>query len=253
MSGIQNQISDQTNQAIALLGGATAHSYSAVSLNASPMALDPQNAEASLPFSDLTEVGARSNAESTSQSLEKLLVDPSTPAVTSRPVSSNAPEELSELPNSFVQADSQNPELMSRFEGSLLDDEGAFGAQQTGFPGGTLIADESPEILANGGLGFSLLDFIEQAVAQAETSQQEFGDTLDGSRQSEFREFLMDTAVELLDPIAEPVLGADYYAKSAEVLNGLMDVAAQPIGSTALSQVGHLFADSREELSAYLG
>ncbi len=61
------------------------------------------------------------------------------------------------------------------------------------------------------------------------------------------------TGVELLDPIAEPLLGVDYYAKSAEVLNGLLDAVAQPIGSIALPQVGPLLADPREELSAYLG
>lgn len=253
MSGIQNQISDQTNQAIALLGGATAQSYSAVGLNTSPAALGLQNVGASLHFSDLIDVSARNNAESTSQSLERLFIDPSIPVVTSQPVSSSTAEELSELPNSYVQPVIQNPELISRFEDSSLDDEGVFGAQQTGFPGGSLIADESPEILANGGLGFSLLDFIEQAIAQSETSQQEFGDTLDGSHQNEFREFLMDTGMELLDPIAEPLLGVDYYAKSAEVLNGLMDAVAQPIGSIALPQVGPLLADPREELSAYLG
>ena len=284
MSGIKNQISDQTIQAVALLGGATAQSYSAVSLNVSPVAPDLQHADASLPTPDPTDKSAGSDTESTLQSLEKLFIDTFSPVVTSRPVSSNTPEELIELPNGFVQPDIQNPELMSRFEGSSLEDEGTFGIQQTGFSGTTLITDELPEALGTVGTGFSLLDFIEQAIAQAEASQQEFGETFDGGRQGEFRELLVDTGmavgsgireflqenvagvgrelvsssidamgVEFLDSTADPLLNVDYYAKSAEVLNGLLDYAAQPIGSIALPQVGPLLADPREELSAYLG
>ena len=72
MSGIQNQISDQTIQAVALLGGATAQSYSAVSLNVSLVAPDLQHADASLPTPDSTDKSAGSDTESTLQSLEKL-------------------------------------------------------------------------------------------------------------------------------------------------------------------------------------
>ncbi|WP_275270687.1 hypothetical protein [Limnobacter sp. P1] len=222
MSGIQNQVSDQTNQAIALLGGATAQSYSAVSLNVSPVTLNLPNADESLPFYELIDISVQSNAESTSQSLERLLFDSHTTVVTLRSVFSNTSEEPSELPNGFVGSDVQNPELLSRFEGSSLEDESTFGIQQSGFSSASLIADESLETLTTGGAGFSLLDFIEQAVAQAEASQPEFSDTFDGGWQGEFRELLMDAV-------------------------------AQPIGSIALPQAGPLLADPREELSAYLG
>jgi len=57
----------------------------------------------------------------------------------------------------------------------------------------------------------------------------------------------------LLDPIADPLLSVDYYAKSGEVLNGVMDAVVQPIGSISAPRVGPLLADPREELSAYLG
>src|SRR3546814_9683206 len=61
--------------------------------------------------------------------------------------------------------------------------------------GTTLITDELPEALGTVGTGFSLLDFIEQTIAQAEASQQEFGETFDGGRQGEFRELLVDTEI----------------------------------------------------------
>ena len=141
MSGIQNQVSDQTNQAIALLGGATAQSYSAVSLNVSPVTLNLPNADESLPFYELIDISVQSNAESTSQSLERLLFDSHTTVVTLRSVFSNTSEEPSELPNGFVGSDVQNPELLSRFEGSSLEDESTFGIQQSGFSSASLIDD----------------------------------------------------------------------------------------------------------------
>jgi len=184
--------------------------------------LNLPNADESLPFYELIDISVQSNAESTSQSLERLLFDSHTTVVTLRSVFSNTSEEPSELPNGFVGSDVQNPELLSRFEGSSLEDESTFGIQQSGFSSASLIADESLETLTTGGAGFSLLDFIEQAVAQAEASQPEFSDTFDGGWQGEFRELLMDAV-------------------------------AQPIGSIALPQAGPLLADPREELSAYLG
>lgn len=284
MSGIQHQISDQTNQAIALLGGATAQSYNVVSLNVSPATLDLQHADADLSSSELTEKSPGIHSEAASLSLEKLFVDTSAPLPTARPLPLSASEELNESSSGFVEPEVQNPELMSRFEGSSLDDEGSLGILQAGVLATTLGSDESAETMSTGSMTFSLLDFIEQAIAQAEASQQEFGETFDGSRQGEFRELLVDagrelgsgvreflqdnvagtgrellsstidaTGVTLLDPIADPLLSVDYYAKSGEVLNGVMDAVVQPIGSISAPRVGPLLADPREELSAYLG
>lgn len=284
MSGINHQISDQTIQAIALLGGATAQSYSAVSLNVSPLALDSQEVDASAPSFPFTDKSTRSETEVASQSLEKFVTDASAPLLAGRSTTLNVTEELSALPGDLVEPDIQNPELMSRFEDSTVESEGSSGVQQIALSGTTLIADDSIEAPSSVSAGFSLLDFIEQAIAQAEASQQEFDETFDGSRQGEFRELLVDTGtavgsgireflqenvagvgrdlltssidtagVELLDPIADPLLNINYYEKSAEVLNGLLDAVAQPIGSIALPQAGPLLADPREELSAYIG
>ncbi len=285
MSGVHNQISDQTNQAIALLGGATAQSYNAVSLNASPVSLDSRQLDTGSPLSYLAEKNARSDIEIASQSLEKFVADTPAPSLVVRPSILNVAEELSERPDTLLATDTQNPELMSRFEGAFQGEESGAVFQQTGSsPAASLSADDSSDALTTNSAGFSLLDFIEQAIAQAEASQQEFDETFDGSRQGEFRELLVDAGTalgsgvreflqenvagvgrelvsssidamgeEFLDSTADPLLNVDYYAKSAEVLNGLLDYAAQPIGSIALPQVGPLLADPREELSAYLG
>lgn len=284
MSGIQHQISDQTNQAIALLAGATAQSYNVVSLNISRTTPDLQYAVADLSSSESTEKSLAIHSEAALQSLEKLFVDTSAPLPTARPLPFSASEELSESPSGFVGPEVQNPELMSRFEDSSLDGEGSLGILQAGVLATTLGSDESTETMSTGSTTFSLLDFIEQAIAQAEASRQEFGETFDGSRQGEFRELLVDagrelgsgvreflqdnvagtgrellsstidaTGLGLLDPIADPLLSVDYYAKSGEVLNGVMDAVVQPIGSISGPRVGPLLADPREELSAYLG
>jgi hypothetical protein len=285
MSGVHNQISDQTIQAIALLGGATAQSYGAVSLNVSQATLDSLPLDPGTPPSYLAHKNTRSDVEVTSQSSEKFVADTSAPSLIARPSILNVMEELSELPDTLLASDTQNPELMSRFEGAFQGEETGAVAQQIGLsPGAPLSAEESSEALTTNSAGFSLLDFIEQAIAQAEASQQEFDDTFDGSRQGEFRELIVDTGtglgsgvreflqenvagsgrdllsssidatgVEFLDSTADPLLNIDYYAKSAEVLNGLLDSVAQPIGSIVLPQLGPLLADPREELSAYLG
>ena len=267
------------------MGGASAQSYSAVSLNVSQVALGSEEADTSAPFSPVTDTSTQSDTEITSQSFERLVTDASAPLFIARSSILNVAEELSEPPSISVEPDMQNPELMSRFEDAFEEDEGGAVAQPTGAALGTsLISEDSSEALSPGSVGFSLLDFIEQAIAQAQASQQEFDETFDGSRQGEFRELLVDTGaavdsgireflqeniaglgrdllsssinaagVEFLEPIADPLLNIDYYAKSAEVLNGLLDSAAQPIGSIALPRVGPLLADPREELSAYLG
>lgn len=284
MSGIQSQVSDQTNQSIAILGGATAQSYGAVSLNALPIVPDSQNADVGSPFANVTDTSIRSDSATISQTPEKFFVDTSASFANVRTAASNLPEDLSESPDSFIESNIENPDLISRFESSALEDEGLPNVQQTVVPGSTLNAEDPLDVIEPGGSVFSLLDFIEQAIAQAEASQQEFGDTFDGSRQGEFRELLVDTGmalgseirdflqenvagvgrellsdsidatgVELLGSTAEPLLAIDYYAKSAEVLNGLMEAVGQPIGSISLPQLGPLLADPREELSAYLG
>lgn len=285
MSDVHNEISDQTNQSIAILGGATAQSYSAVSLNASLAAFEAQQAEMSTSLAYVNDKSNRSDTQITSQPLEKFIGDIPAALLTSRLSPLNIAEDLSELPDALVGADIQNPELMSRFEGAFQEDESGSVVQQNSPPSSVLSsADNSSEILSTGSAGFSLLDFIEQVISQAQASQQEFDETFDGSRQGEFRELLVDTGsalgsgireffqenvagsgrdllsssidatgVEFLDPIADPLLSVDYYAMSAEVLNGMLDAVAQPIGSIALPQLGPLLADPREELSAYIG
>jgi hypothetical protein len=284
MSGIQYQTSYQTNQAVALLGGSTAQSYRTVSLNASPAAFDVLNTAASLPTSDLPNKSPRAEGDANTQALERLIVDTSVQLVPVRLSALNIPEELSELPVSLAEPDTQNAELISRFQSISQEDESSTGVLQTVLTGNSVGTDEVQESIATAGTGFSLLDFIEQTIAQAEASQQEFETTFDGSRQGEVRELLIDagmeldsgvrgflqdniagatrgvlssaidaTGVELLDSIAGPALSIDFYAKSAEMLNGLIDTVAQPIGSIALPQAGPLLASPREELAAYLG
>ncbi|WP_394673664.1 hypothetical protein [Limnobacter sp.] len=284
MSGIKDQITDQTNHAVALLGGATAQSYSVVSLNALSAALDVANAGSGLAQLETTIKSIQSEVEYTSQAVDNSFVDSSLGQQSNRFASLTMNDELSDLPSGFVGMGIQNPELMSRFDEFSVENESDFDAQQSDLPGAALSPEDSSESLASDVNGFSFFGFIEQAIAQAEASQQDFGDTFDGSRQGEFREFLVNTGMELdsgvrgflqenvagvgrdllssaidatgvdvLDPVADPLLSVDYYAKSAEVLNGLMESVVQPIGSIALPQLGPLLADPREELSAYLG
>ncbi|WP_159568372.1 hypothetical protein [Limnobacter sp. 130] len=284
MSGIRDQITDQTNHAVALLGGATAQSYSVVSLNTLSAALDVPDAGSGLAQLETTIKSIQSEVEYTSHAVDKSFVDSSLGQQSNRFASLTMNDELSDLPSGFVGMGIQNPELMSRFDEFSVENESDFDAQQLESPGAALSPEDSSEGLASDVNGFSFFDFIEQAIAQAEASQQDFGDTFDGSRQGEFREFLVNTGMELdsgvrgflqenvagvgrdllssaidatgvdvLDPVADPLLSVDYYAKSAEVLNSLMDAVAQPIGSIALPQLGPLLADPREELSAYLG
>ncbi len=282
MGVIKYRASHQTNQAVALLGGATGQSYRTVSLNASPAVFEVTSAGAGMASSDLLRKSSGAHSEAGSQLPDKPLPDTSVQFMSSKFLSMTVLEDQIEQPKGLIDSKTQNSELMSRFENISFGADSSTEVGQTAFPVVSTNADDGQELTAIAGNGFSLLDFIEQAIAQAEASQQQFETTFDGSRQGEFREllvglgtqsgaavreFLQDniagsgrdllsstvdaTGVDLLEPVVSPVLNIDYYARSAELLNGVIETVVQPIGSVAVPQLGPLLANPREELSAY--
>lgn len=238
MSGISNNFhdSDRANQAIALLGGATAQSYNSVSLNFVPAFADLLTLDKDYTAVEPTDQWPGNVVgDSTWFSVEKQLMDSVSDTTELLPSLGLNSDDGKIQSVDINQQPSQDPELMSRYEESLGESSGGLsGLVQTGNASANSDSEATTELVGGGAIGFSLFDFIEQAVAQAQEPQDEFPEAFDGSRQGEFRELVVDTSAE-----------------SVELLNGLLGTLALPIGSVALPQVGPLIAAPHEELLAY--
>ena len=214
MSGFSRNIynPDRTTQAVALLGGATAHSYSSLSLHhliANPdIALNIED-----PYlKQGNREALQASGESASSLLERAVFD----SGNATPFASVPQQLILDELVAFdsVQDLSATKDMLSMFDDGTLDSADLQTLQ--GFE-----SDAEPDLASlaelpePGNQAFSLLDFIEQAVAEAETSQDQFAN--------------------VLDPTTEPLLGTDYYADSIAVINGLLDSFIQPIGSFSTS------------------
>lgn len=222
MSGFSQNIysPDRTTQAIALLGGATANSYNSLSLlNASVNPNSQLNSEDAYSRQSGAEA-FQSSSESTGSTLDRAVFDSgsATPVL-------DVPQHL--ILDELVAFDSlpglaTKHDLTSLFDDGTLDSSDLQGVQGFGSNAEPELASlaELPEI---GNQGFSLLDFIEQAVAQAQTPQ--------------------DPLANGLDPSVEPLLGATFYA----------DLILQPIGSLSSPRFEPVLSVSADELTTYLG
>lgn len=232
MSGFLRNIynSDRTTQAIALLGGATAHSYSSLSLHNSllnpDLAFNIEDPYSKQGGAEVFQV----SSESSGLVLDKAVFDSggATPFV-------GVPQNL--ILEDLVAFDSVQDLPTTKDMTSLFDDGTLDSADLQSVPG----LESSPESdLASmaelpelGNQDFSLLDFIEQTVAEADTSQDQFANAL--------------------DPATEPLLGTNFYTDSVSIISGLLDSFLSPIGSfstSGLESVQLMFVD---ELTTYLG
>lgn len=203
---------DRTTQAIALLGGATAHSYSSLSLHNSFVNPEPLPGIESLYFKQGNDHSFQTSAESAASMQDKSTLDSSGNAPHSVVSSHLILEEL--LAFDAVTDLAGNKDMTSLFDDGTLDSADLQGVQGVESSAESDLASlaESSEF---GNQAFSLLDFIEQAVAEAETPQDQFTDAL--------------------DPATEPVLGTNFYSDSIDLINGVLDSFVQPIASHSAS------------------
>ena len=271
---------DRLNQATTLLGGATAQSHSAANGILAPQFLGLENLSLDWYISDVKE----SNV-SRSLDLDKLLPNISQfeyPKFTFNESSAQqtffeTQSKLSILINDETEPDS---DLLSRFQEFdevtvSVGNTGAFNQQDVA--AGQLTQEAI-------GKDFLLSSFLAEIIEQAQKSRAEFDGAFDGDRQGAIREFLDSTGaalgtetrgilqdnfagvgrgaadfaletlgIDLFDPLTNPLLATDYYGESAALINNLLDVLVQPIGSLSLPEIGPLIGNSRDELLGTLG
>lgn len=221
---------DRTIQAVALLGGATAHSYSSLGLHNSSVNFDPVlSIEDTYPYQDSV-AAFQSRSESADSVLDKTIFDSG-----SASPFSGVPQQLildDLVVFDVVQDLPTTKEMRSLFDDGTLDSadlQSVQGLEPTAESDLASLA-ELPEF---GNQVFSLLDFIERAVSEAETSQDQF--------------------TNALDPSTEPLLGTTFYADSVVTANVLLDSFLQPISSFATSGYEAALSMSADELATYLG
>lgn len=229
MSSFTNNIygADRAHQSVAVLGGATAQSYGAVGLSKPPVELEQillQTMVVEGVYSEpLASVDADVGQVSTKSVLEAVQFTPASRV--SIPVSAEElPETVPVFPDSMPES---NPDLMSRYEStdSEIPVLSSVGSIQS-FPAGE---NESGSDGAAASASASLLSFIEQVIAQAQASQNQFNGSLDGQRQG--------SIIDQLDELA----------------SGLAEFSAQPIGSLAAPQLDSAIANLQDELSGLAG
>lgn len=269
---------DRANQAVALLGGATAPSYEALSLRRAEnlseadlgVLLSGPNAYID---SDLREADSNASFVGDKFELNGLVSSPRSASLSSLVVDEAAGLE----PGSLAQA-SQDTDLVSRFQTSDSDDSAPVSFLPIDPRAGTDAVGESI-VLSND--TSPMPSFLEQLVAKFEAVSGDISADLDGSRQGAVRELIFDVGSELstlvrtelqdsvagvgrelaaqaigrvgIDPLetaVEPLLTVDYYGESAVVINETLGSIGQPIGSIALPQVGPFVASLMGELAA---
>lgn len=281
MNSFTNNIygADRINQSVAVLGGATAQSYGAVGLSKPSFDTEHTPITQDQVTDNLPEDQIQASPDNPVAAVKSVIDISGLFSVLNLPAGPAFDEQF-DTPV-FSRADTtQDSELMSRFEAAETDLSavpGLAAVQIVGAGGGDADVDGPA---ANP--GSTLLSFLEQVIAQAEASQAEFNDSLDGDRQSSIRDLIdnvgSDTGgtlrttlqdgvegrgrelvadvidasgLRLLEPAAEPVLAVDYYGESAVLINGALDLLVQPIGSFSLPPVGPTLANAQDELAVF--
>lgn len=204
-----------------LLGGATAHSYSFLSLHNSSINPEPSPGAEYLHSKKGNDQTFQSGGEPAVSMLDKSTLDCGGIEFFSGVSSNVMLEEL--LVFDAVVGTASNKDMTSLLDDGILDSADLQGVQ------GVMSSAESElaalvEVSELGNQTFSLLDFIEQAVPETEAPQDQF--------------------VDALDPATEPVFGTSFYTNSIELINGVVDSFVQPIVANPV------FVD---ELTTYLG
>lgn len=269
---------DRANQAFAVLGGATAPSYQAISLHNAEHMLEPGFGVLLPGLESVKEIFQRSSDSDSAFVGEKAIIDATASQVRSTNILNGLGDEPSGIDVSQVREVFQDMDLLTRFQ-TLDSDNGVSlssgtGESRFGSDGG------EPVALSSGPTGMS--SFLEQLVSKVEGAADDVSTDLDGSTQGAVRELILDIGSELstsvrmelqenvagvgrelaaqaidrvgiepLETAAEPLLAVDYYGESAGVINGILDGIGQPIGSIALPQLGPLVADLKSELAGF--
>lgn len=285
MSGYINSIysADRGNQAVALIGGATAQSYDAVGMQIQPPTLVPE-----LPGTEYIASVSPADAATQKPDSSRQFIDNDAPdSLVVKQMQGVAgqvfAQEEQTIPMALVE-DQTNfvPELLSRYQNLEQPVDGLLNTPLTNVE--VLSAEAATDDLADSSSDlFSLNDFLAEVIQQAQSSQAEFENSFDGSKQNEIRDFIDLTSGELastlrtglqenvagvprkalgevvdvagfdgLDFVTEPVFAIDYFGESAVVINELLGVVTQPIGAFALPSIGASLANPQDEFLSSL-
>lgn len=266
---------DRVNQAVAVLGGATAPSYEAVSLDRAENLLETGLGVLPSDYDAYVITPLRHADQDKPLGGDKSELD----STTSSSRTANPSNVFADEPTWFEPVAPQqvtpDVDLMTRFQTPDSDDF----APGTFLPVDPRGGAAAAEPAALNTVTSSMPSFLEQLIAKVEEASSDFSTDLDGSTQGAVRELILEIGSDLsttvrmelqdnvsgvgrelaarlldevnidtLDAVAEPLLAIDYYGASASVINGILDSIAQPIGSIALPQVGPFVADLKGEL-----
>lgn len=259
---------DRVNQAVAVLGGATAQSYGAVGLNKPVLESEHFGAAQESVVALLTQDQALISPDSVS-AMVKPFADSPGPVVALSPFANVVFDEQFESPVFTPSDSSQDSDLMSRFD--AVETELSVGAgivtPQNGAVGDVDSLADGISANANS----SLLSFLEEVIAQAQASQEEFNGSLDGDNQGAIRELLggigsearagvrsslLDNPVDALDigvislvnQVVEPVLTVSGNGGSTVPINETLDTIVQPIGSLSMPQVNFAMSNPQDRI-----
>lgn len=269
---------DRVNQAVALLGGATAPSYGAVSLDGAENLLE--TGLGVLPSDSDAYVTTPQRQADQDKSLggDKSELDSATSSLRTAGPSNVFADEPTGFEPVAPQQVAPDVDLITRFQTPDSDDF-APGAFLPIDPRGGAAAAEP---VALNTVTSSVPSFLEQLILKVEEASRDISTDLDGGTQGAVRELIFEIGSDLsttvrmglqdnvsgmgrelaarlldevnidtLDAAAAPLLAIDYYGASASVINGILDSIAQPIGSIALPQVGPFVADLKGELVGF--
>ncbi|HEX4857217.1 MAG TPA: hypothetical protein VFV28_10415 [Limnobacter sp.] len=283
-----HQIVDQNNQAMMVLGGATAHSYRELGLGSSGRLLHP--AVSILSISPQADAAGNTDTDSLSQESKPDLKSPDAffPTVIGEDETMLLTDE-SLVASVLMPADLIQKALPQApgFAASLPDGDPISSTSTGRVTGDQGLQSQAPDpssLSSLSGAGFSLQDLLKQILQEVQTSQDDLPDTFDGSRQGALRDLIVDlgkgtgegvreffqenisgvarsTVVSLVDSAdspalsaaSKPILQADYYNMISEPVNSMVDSVIQPIGSVSLPRLGPEFNRGLDELRLISG
>lgn len=233
---IQNiQGVERLNQSVAVLGGATAQSYSAENLFSQADLATELSAPILWSAGDIEEFGSGMAYDFSNPALEKSLLEDAVPPAGPVSVQPSMLEGQPSLPVVTEDVVGAVSEMMSRFqefEQSSTSGLNVLPAGESGDSGESESLDTTID-------GFLLSDFLAEIVEQAEESQEEFGSKFDGESQ-----------IDLLDPLTDPLLTFNYDGGPAVLIDSVLDFAVQSISSASFPSIGPLVSNQQDELTA---